>query len=281
MSVAPDFLLQSPPDIRPKAAPAKAPDNTAEPSKNEGSSFADVYAKERQVKSAERKEAAAKAQQAKADEVQSADDPVTEAAAVDAAVAESGNDLPADDADGDEALVDPLLLLAMNGQLPAEDAAAAAAGTSDPAAEAALQAMLASTQAASSGAPASLTEASHDPELDMLNSLPGVKLALDISAQSQAANQQQLSPGALAAQKSLSANEGFASALAAFAGEAVTTEEGKLEKLDSAESLVDGLDSLSSVREGQTDARADAFASRLNALSQAIGQQSALGQRLP
>lgn len=281
MSVAPDFLLQSVPDVRPKAAAAKAPDNTAQPSKNEGSSFADVYAKERQVKSAERKEAAAKAQQAKVDEAPPSDEPVAEAAVEEPVVAESGNDLPAEGEEGEEALVDPLLLMAMTGQLPAEEVSPVVAEATDPALDAALQALPATAPAVGSGAQASLTEASHDPELDMLNSLPGVKLALDISAQNQAASQQQLSPGALAAQKAVSSNEGFASAIAAFAGESVTTEEGKLEKLDTAESLVEGLDSLPSVREGQSDARADAFASKLNALSQAISQQSAVNQRLP
>lgn len=281
MSVAPDFLLQSVPDVRPKAAPAKAPDNTAQPSKNEGSSFADVYAKERQVKSVERKEAAAKAQQAKADEAAPAEEPVVEAAAEEPVVAESGNDLPAEGEGDEEALVDPLLLMAMTGQLPTEETVPVVAEATDPVLDAALPVVPTSTPVVGSGAQASLTEASHDPELDMLNTLPGVKLALDISAQNQATNQQQLSPGALAAQKAVSSNEGFASAVAAFAGESVTTEEGKLEKLDTAESLVEGLDSLPSVREGQSDARADAFASKLNALSQAISQQSAVNQRLP
>ncbi|MBB2495903.1 flagellar hook-length control protein FliK [Aquipseudomonas ullengensis] len=282
MSVAPDFLLQSAPEIRPKAAPAKAPDNSAEPVKNEGSSFADVYAKERQVKAAERKEAAAKASQAKTDEAPPADDQAVAAAAEEPVVAESGNDLPSDEDDGEEALVDPLLLMAMTGQLPGEDAAVAAPVQADPAADAALQAaLLPVTPAVSSGAQATMTEASHDPELDMLNSLPGVKLALEVGAQNQANAQAQLSPGALAAQKAVSSNEGFANALAAFAGDSVTTEEGKLEKLDSAESLVEGLDSLPSVREGQTDARADALASKLNALSQAISQQNTVSQRLP
>lgn len=281
MSVAPDFLLQSAPEIRPKAASAKAPDNTAEPSKNEGSSFADVYAKERQVKSAERKEAAAKAQQAKADEASSSDEPSVEAAADEPVVAESGNELPAEGEEGEEALVDPLLLMAMTGQLPTDEPSPVAPEVTDPALDAALQALPASVTVTGSGAQASMTEASHDPELDMLNSLPGVKLALDISAQNQAVAQQQLSPGALAAQKAVSADEGFANALAAFAGDAVTTDEGKLEKLDTAESLVDGIDSLTSGRENQGEARADAIASKLNALSQAISQQSAVSQRLP
>ncbi|MBC9250434.1 flagellar hook-length control protein FliK [Pseudomonas alcaligenes] len=284
MSVAPDFLLQSAPEVRPKAAPAKAPDTSAEPSKNEGSSFADVYAKERQVKAAERKEAAAKAQQNKSEEAPPADEPVVaEAAAEEPVVAESGNDLPAEGEEGEPALVDPLLLMAMTGQLPSEEAAPVVSteGTGETAAEQAVQALLPSTVGVASGAPATLTEASHDPELDMLNSLPGVKLAMDISAQNQAVAQQKLSPGALAAQKAVSSDEGFASALAAFAGEAVTTDEGKLEKLDTAENLVEGLDSLSSGREIQGEARADAIASKLNALSQAISQQTAIGQRMP
>jgi flagellar hook-length control protein FliK len=269
MSVAPDFLLQSAPEVRPKAPAAKAPANAAEPRNSEASSFAEVYAKERQSKAAERKEASAKAAEERSADAKPSGAASSEPAAEEPVVAESGNALPEESADSGEEGVDPLLLMAMNGQLDPAQADAASALDAD-----------ALLPTVASAAPASMTEASHDAELDMLNSLQAVKLALDVGAQEKAAAQQQLSPGAVAAEKSANAGQGFANALAAFSGDAVPSEEGASEGLDG-ELLGEGLDSsLSSAREGQADVRAEAFASRLSALSQAINQQHNV-QRLP
>jgi flagellar hook-length control protein FliK len=274
MSVAPDFLLQSAPEVRPKTPAAKAPSNPPEPRNNEASSFAEVYAKERQSKAAERKEANAKAAEERSAESKPADEAAAEPAAEQPVVAESGNALPEEPAEGSGEGVDPLLLMAMTGQLDTVDPA-----LTDP--ESAIDANLAAaTPALASAAPATMTEASHDPELDMLNSLPAVKLALEVGAQEKAAAQQQLSPGAVAAEKSANAGQGFANALAAFSGDAVPSEGTSTEGLEG-ELLVEGLDtSLSTARESQADARAEAFASKLSALSQAINQQNNV-QRLP
>ncbi len=281
MSVAPDFLLQSAPDVRPKAPAAKAPSTAPEPSRGEASSFAEVYAKERQAKAAERKEAGSKAAEERAAESKTAKEPAAEAAAEQPAVAESGNTLPEEVVDGgEEEVVDPLLLMAMTGQLPATEMV-------DPALSGAAEAvkgeplLQASAPTVASAAPATLTEASHDPELDMLNSLSGVKLALEIGAQNQAAAQQQLSPGAVAAERANNPAQGFANALAALAGDAMPSEEAPSEGLEG-ELLGEALDtSVPNLREGQSDARAEAFASKLSALSQAISQQTNAAQRLP
>ena len=283
MSVAPDFLLQSAPDVRPKAPAAKAPSTAPEPSRGEASSFAEVYAKERQAKAAERKEAGSKAAEERAAESKTTEDPAAEAAAEQQAVAESGNTLPEEVVDGgEEEVVDPLLLMAMTGQLPATEVV-------DPALSGAVEAvegegeplLQASAPTVASAAPATLTEASHDPELDMLNSLSGVKLALEIGAQNQAAAQQQLSPGAVAAERANNPAQGFANALAALAGDAMPSEEAPSEGLEG-ELLGEALDtSVPNLREGQSDARAEAFASKLSALSQAISQQTNAAQRLP
>src|SRR5690606_32841253 len=186
MSVAPDFLLQTAPEVRPKATAAKAPAGAPEPSKKGASSFADLYAKERQAKAAERKEASARAAEQRSATSRPDAEAATEAAAEQPELADSGNALPEE---AGEDVVDPLLLMAMAGQLPAESAEPVAEGEGD--------ALLQAGMPTASAAPATLTEASHDPELDMLNSLAGVKLALEIGAQNQAAAQQQLSPGAL------------------------------------------------------------------------------------
>ncbi|MDH1053386.1 flagellar hook-length control protein FliK [Aquipseudomonas alcaligenes] len=283
MSVAPDFLLQSAPDVRPKAPAAKAPSTAPEPSRGEASSFAEVYAKERQAKAAERKEAGSKAAEERAAESKTTEEPAAEAAAEQPAVAESGNTLPEEVAEGgEEEVVDPLLLMAMTGQLPATEVV-------DPALSGAVEAvegegeplLQASAPTVASAAPATLTEASHDPELDMLNSLSGVKLALEIGAQNQAAAQQQLSPGAVAAERANNPAQGFANALAALAGDAMPSEEAPSEGLEG-ELLGEALDaSVPNLREGQSDARAEAFASKLSALSQAISQQTNAAQRLP
>ena len=278
MSVAPDFLLQSAPDVRPKAPAAKAPSTAPEPSRGEASSFAEVYAKERQAKAAERKEAGSKAAEERAAESKTTEEPAAEAAAEQPAVAESGNTLPEDVVDGgEEEVVDPLLLMAMTGQLPATeviDPALSGAAEGEPL-------LQASAPTVASAAPATLTEASYDPELDMLNSLSGVKLALEIGAQNQAAAQQQLSPGAVAAERANNPAQGFANALAALAGDAMPSEEAPSEGLEG-ELLGEALDtSVPNLREGQSDARAEAFASKLSALSQAISQQTNAAQRLP
>lgn len=289
MSVAPDFLLQTAPDVRPKAAVAKPPSNAPEPVKNDASSFADVYAKERQSKVAERKEAAAKSGAQSAAEGRSAESAAGDSVTEQPVVADSGKALPEEGVAEETSILDPLLLMAMAGQLPVEEVAETVVeGESlvvpegEAASDAALPTLLPTTPTVNSAAPATLTEASHDPELDMLNSLPGVRMALEIGAQNQAAAQQQLSPGALAAQKAVNPSEGFANGLAAMAGDAVPAEEGTSSELDVAELLGESVESsLPGVREGQTDARADALASKLSALSQAIAQQTTGAQRLP
>lgn len=283
MSVAPDFLLQSAPEVRPKAAVAKASSSAPEPGKSEASSFAEVYAKERQTKAAERKEATAKAAEERSAENTSADDSVTDAAAEQPTVAESGKALPEELEEGsDEDVVDPLLLMAMVGQLPGPETVDPVLSGEAEVAEGEGDALLQpSAPTPASAAPATLAEASHDPELDMLNSLPGVKLALEIGAQSQVAAQQQLSPGAVAAERANSSAQGFASALVAFAGDAMPSEETQSDGLGS-ELLGEGPDgSLPTVQEGPADARAEAFANKLSALSQAINQQTNAAQRLP
>ncbi len=276
MSVAPDFLLQSAPEVRPKAASAKPAANESEPSRSKDSSFAEVYAKERQAKAAERKETSAKAGQEKSEETQPSEASTAEAASEEPVVADSGNSLPDDDPDKLGEAIDPLLLLGLGSQQPAEeglgDAEADLALTADALAE-----PLVAVPAAASAAPATMTEASHDPELDMLNSLAGVKLALEIGEQAQKAAQK-LSPGAVAAERSNT--PGFANALAALSGEAMPSEEPTTEGLE-VELLGEGLESLPEAREAKSEARADAFASKLSALSQAIGQQNAAAQRLP
>ena len=269
MPVAPDLLLQARPEVKPKAPAAKAPEKPAETSKGEASSFAQMYAKERQAKAAERNEAAAKQAKTKADEAASQDKPAADPAAGQSAVAESGKPLPAEEGDtkesSDEPVMDPLLLMAMTGQLPADapveaDAAAAALPVTPP---------------VNSGAPATLTEASLDPDLDQLNGMPAVKMALDQGAQAA----QQVQNATQAAQTAPTADQDFADAMAALSDKPLEAGEGKLDKaLSSAELSVELTEG---VGENKGEVRNELLANRLNALSQAISQQTAQTQRAP
>jgi flagellar hook-length control protein FliK len=272
MPVAPDLLLQARPEVKPKAPAAKAPEKPAETSKGEAFSFAQMYAKERQATAAERNETAARQAKDKADEAPSQDKPAADPAAGQSAVAESGKPLPAEEGDAkessDEPVMDPLLLMAMTGQLPADAPVEADGGTD------ALPALPVTPQVSSS-APATLTEASLDPDLDQLNGIPAVKMALDQGAQAA----QQVQNTTQAAQTAPTADQDFADALAAFADQPLDAGEGKLDKaLSSAELSVELAEG---VGENKGEVRNELLANRLNALSQAISQQTAQTQRAP
>ncbi len=273
MSVAPDLLLKSAPELKPKASVAKAPPKPAEPSKNEASSFAQVYAKERQAKSAERSEAAAKPSIDKTSETDREEDPTAVATAGEPVLADSGNPLPTDPAQLDPVL-EPMLLMAMAGQQPATEVEVAVSAEAEGEGELVLPTGLSSL---TGSAAASMTEASHDPELDALNELPAVKMALELGAKAQAAAQQQATPNAAATQTATSAGQNFANALAAFAEQPVLSGEAKTDaELPLSELATEGLEVL---QESSSDARADNFASKLSALSQAVAQQAMQSQR--
>ncbi|WP_447591892.1 flagellar hook-length control protein FliK [Aquipseudomonas campi] len=270
MSVAPDFLLQSAPDTRPKAAAAKPPTNSSEPKQGKASSFSDVYAKERQSKAAERKDDTTKMAKGSGDSTASKGAAPTAAAADKPAVAESGKVLPDDEVDKEPDVTDPLLLLGLNPLLPVEEAGLPKAEVPTETADALLPGG-AGALLASSGLTGATVDTTQDPELDLLEGLPGMRQSLEMNAQ----GQQPLSPGALAAQKAVDPTEGdFNSKLAALSG---VLDENKEGKDDSAigERLASALEiEQPKSRESLTDARTDALASRLSALSQAISQQN-------
>lgn len=133
MAVAPDILLTSTPDTRPKAALSRSAQNSSNSNSDKGSSFADVYAKEQRPAASERADKPAKAKTDKprdaADKDTASKDSSAPAAADQPKVAEDGKALPADaagkadekvaEAESDpDATLDPLLMLGMTGQLP-------------------------------------------------------------------------------------------------------------------------------------------------------------------
>ena len=290
MAVAPDLLLQSAPEVKPRKAAARPPAETPQPRKNESSSFAQVYAKERQTSAVERHEGAAKTARNKSEAEGDAAPAEAQPGAEATVVADSGNDLPVDsevatpDAEALEAELDPLLLFGMTGQVPLtpEEAALTLEGAAAQAEEAAAdaQSSLLNTPAVPvaglvGNSAAAMTDASHDPTLDALNTLPGVRMALEIGAQAQAAAQQAgPTAGAVTAAISGDGAQAFAGTLAVLAegaGEADSTLE--LGELDVAALEGEGLP------EGATELRSDNLAGRLSALSQAIAQQTSASAR--
>jgi flagellar hook-length control protein FliK len=288
MAVAPDLLLQSAPEVKPRKSAARQPADAPPPRKNEASSFAQVYAKERQTNAVERHEAAAKSARNKSDAASDAAPAEVLPGAEAAVVADSGNDLPVDSevatqgAETLEAELDPLLLFGMTGQVPLtpEETALTLEGAAEQAEEAAADAQSSLLNAPAvavaglvSNSAAAMTDASHDPTLDALNTLPGVRLALEIGAQA-AAQKAGPTAGAVTAAISGDGAQAFAGTLAALAegaGEADNALE--LGELDVSALEGEGL------AEGTTELRSDNLAGRLSALSQAIAQQTSASAR--
>lgn len=292
MAVAPDLLLQSAPEVKPRKSAARPPADAQPPRKNEASSFAQVYAKERQANAVERHEGAAKSARNKSEAECDAEPAEAHPGAEAAVVADSGNDLPVDsevatpDAEALEAELDPLLLFGMTGQVPLtpEETALTLEGAAAQAEEAAADAQSSLLNAPTvpvaglvGNSAAAMTDASHDPTLDALNTLPGVRMALEIGAQAQAqiaAQQAGPTAGAVTAAISGDGAQAFAGTLAVLAegaGEADNALE--LGELDVAALEGEGLP------EGATELRSDNLAGRLSALSQAIAQQTSASAR--
>ncbi|OEO24137.1 hypothetical protein AX279_20145 [Pseudomonas sp. J237] len=287
MSAAPDLLLKSAPVNNSRVDSARASSRAAEAPASKGSSFADVYAQERQDQSRIAQENASKAAQQEKNQAPKKSATTDDAAASGSqspAVADSGNALPGDDtvaATDDETVT-------------ATDASSGEdAGTDDTTADATLltenagllatpenlaaQAQLGSSSFKSSG-PASMTAASFDPELDALNQLPAVKMALELGAKAKAAAAAATATGsAEATGKMVSPDGGFASAMAAMSQDlnAGVEEGGELGDIKLGDLSVDQLKSL---EQGATDSRPENFVSKLNALTQAMNQQQGVAK---
>jgi flagellar hook-length control protein FliK len=266
---------------KPQAASAKPQPKQAEPSNDDASSFAKVYAKERQDKAVDRNEAAAKAKHAKAndkadDKETAADAPAT-ATTAEPEVADSGKPLPTDAESADaEPVLDPMILLALAGQnlQPAatEDSALPTTGESDDTLEIPLSltglVTPQITQAEDDG---------HDPQVDAMSELPGVDLVLDLAAKAQAATQKG-GTNPSAAQAGQTGGQDFAAAMAQLTAK---PEGGESQVTDELALLDKGKDGIEALKDSNTDLHSDAFANKLSALNQAVNQQVTQAQRTP
>lgn len=258
MSALPDLRLQATPEAKSKAKqPAKAP----EPSKKEASSFAEVYAKERQAKPGERSGSTAKSSQEQPAKPGAEASTPAATAAEQPVVAAPGNSLPAEE--GTQEALDPLLAMALGGMpLPADMV---------PAAEEALppEALLI-TGFAGDGAEETqpLLEPEVDDPLAMLAELPEEEVKTQPVQE------------AVSRSARISTSTDFAAAMAAMGKGEETLKKSDEPALDlPLESLAK--DALESLKDSVQPNRPDQFVSKLNALTQALNQQTNVTSRLP
>lgn len=276
MSAMPDLLLKPAPEVKSNAKP---PAKTPQTSSNEASSFDKVYARERQTQSGERTSAAKKPAEQRTDDGRDASAASGDTSDKEPAVATNGNSLPAEStsetlepalpvSDAQDTL-DPLLAMALGGlQVP---------------------------QPQSETAP--LPESTTEPEPLMITGMPVTAPVVAEQEVSPVAelSAEQASP-ALVTEDAVSmqlpqAVDGKPQQQPAkgkdFAADLVSafdqmSEADKGDKL-SAELVVEDASTevLQSLKESTQPDRADQFVSKLNALTQAINQQSGGVQRVP
>jgi flagellar hook-length control protein FliK len=288
MSLAPDILLQPAAKPKPKAraAPANVPANTPPTSQRKAANFAQMYARERHDKAVERAEPVAKGARERFSQRGADDVSVAGAQVSPEQVAASGKALPVDaDTTGDagavaddemapEPLLDPLMLLALTGQLPADSTPTSAAL---PVADVGLPtaAELAAQAAVTAGAAgATMTDASHDPALDTLTSAAGVQLLVDLAAKAQLAAQAATQQGAT------NVAQDFAGTMAGIATQLQPAAEGKLGDAALAALKELGDEGGEALKDASPELRSENLSARLSALTQAIGQPTPAATRV-
>jgi len=298
MPVAPDLLLTPAATTKPKALSANTSQSAAQPRKQDDYSFSQVYAKERQAQhtepqaksagrqsqpaerqakpverqanSAGRPDNTAKAAGDGKTDTQTTDNASASTVTAESVIADSGKDLP-DEPMLEEDVVDPLMLLGLFQAAPQiemvdEQPETAPAVTLSP--------------SLIGSASATTAQADLDLEIDAFNQQPALQLSLEVGAQESAAAQSTATPNGAATSASASAGQTFASAMAAMGMKAGATEGESTEStpLMSSELSAEGLEAL---KESSADTAPEQFVSKLNALSQVIGQQASQVGRVP
>lgn len=298
MSVVADILLQPAAKPKARAAPSNATATAtaaASAAQRKAVDFAQVYARERQDKAVERAEPTAKRAR---ERLEDSGEVQPQVAAEQ--VAASGKALPADtDAGMDtstaqidgaisdaetapEPALDPLMLLAISGQLPAEtDALTVEVTSGQTAAELAQQAAFMQGGGVANATVASMTDASHEATLDSLNSAAGVQVVVDLAAKAQLAAQSATQQGNTS--KGAAATnvvQDFAATLTGAAAQLQPVTDGKLDDSGVAafkELSVEGAEGL---KDASPELRSENLTARLSALSQAIAQQTPAATRM-
>lgn len=302
MPLAPNALLQATPVAAQKASSASNSARQADSSKDDNSSFSDVYAKQAQAKSAASNDTPVKAKPAADKDKQVADKASTDkdaAAASDSTtVADSGNTLPAEPvaSDGDgkaDEEVDPALALVVTPEPtldpaldPALQAIASQASTQLDAEKPKVDAASASTALVAIQAP-DPAEASFDPNADPLEDMPALQFALENAAsKAQQAQQTQNAHATSQAGKNAKLDNAatdpslLANNLAALDERSSVSDEPGTESSDkSFDGLLDS--GLKDVKAAAGDTRVDNFADRLAALSQAAQQPRVAAPAVP
>lgn len=279
MAVAPDILLSPTPAPSARTTASRAAQDSMATTNDKGSSFADVYAQESRSAPPERPAAHAKPSR---DKAKAADDSSSDDSAKTAdsgsdqpKVADDGKALPAEgqnkaassDDKPDEASLDPLLALGLGAQLPATTTPDATVPTGQ----------------------AQLNAANSDGDLQKLNQAQGVNLLPGAEStdapgvvqnlQAQLQGQAKVDTDVKGADKADDGKGKFdmQSLLAGLTGQAAKAEDGKAADGD-LQALTAQLPE--NARETKTETNKDAFAGKLEALTQALnGTPQALTSR--
>jgi len=257
MSALPDLRLQATPEVKSKAKqPAKAP----EPSKNGASSFAEVYAKERQAKPGERAGSTDKTSQEQKSAPSAGEPDAASTAAEQPAVAAPGNSLPTQENAAEE--LDPLLAMALGGiQAQVDDAPLTEESSALP--------VLVIT-----GASSDVAENTEPVLEEALDPLALLKQPAEEAIKAQAPQDAAIKSARVAT------STDFAAAMAAMGKGEESGESTEEPTLDlPLESLPK--DALESLKDSAQPNRPDQFVSKLNALTQALNHQVGAAQRMP
>ncbi|RRW38439.1 flagellar hook-length control protein FliK [Ectopseudomonas oleovorans] len=257
MSALPDLRLQATPEVKSKA---KQPAKALEPSKNGASSFAEVYAKERQAKPGERAGSTDKTSQEQKSAPSAGEPDAASTAAEQPAVAAPGNSLPTQENAAEE--LDPLLAMALGGiQAQVDDAPLTEESSALP--------VLVIT-----GASSDVAENTEPVLEEALDPLALLKQPAEEAIKAQAPQDAAIKSARVAT------STDFAAAMAAMGKGEESGESTEEPTLDlPLESLPK--DALESLKDSAQPTRPDQFVSKLNSLTQALNHQAGAAQRLP
>lgn len=257
MSALPDLRLQATPEVKSKAKqPAKAP----EPRNNGASSFAEVYARERQAKPGEGAGSTDKTSPEQSADTAREETEAAPAAAEQPVVAAPGNSLPTQENAAEE--LDPLLAMALGGiQAQVDDAPLTEESSALP--------VLVIT-----GASSDVAENTEPVLEEALDPLALLKQPAEEATKAQAPQDAAIKSARVAT------STDFAAAMAAMGKGEESGESTEEPTLDlPLESLPK--DALESLKDSAQPTRPDQFVSKLNSLTQALNHQAGAAQRLP